>query len=93
MPALFALPESYPNPVIQCLTLLDPPTFGEVHSDRKFDLEMDQRNKMRLADSDLNTTCSGPALTEQFMQDTAAKSRSASSVRQKATGKCDLTPR
>jgi hypothetical protein len=32
---IFASRESYPNPVIQCLTLLDRPTFGEVHSDGK----------------------------------------------------------
>jgi len=57
MPVIFALRESYPNPVIQCTTLLDRPTFGEVHSDGKIvDVEVDQRNKMKLAESDLNTT-------------------------------------
>jgi hypothetical protein len=35
MPVIFASRESHPNPVIQCLTLLDRPTFGEVYSDGK----------------------------------------------------------
>jgi len=65
MPVIFALRESYPNPVIQCLTLLDRLTFGEVHSDRNFfDVEVDQRNKMRLCGKLPEYHLQRPALTE-----------------------------